>query len=91
MKIVLTGTTGFIGGEVLTYCLEQSSVTSIVVLSRRELPEVAARDQRIKVVVLHDFTVYSPSAVQELAGATVCIWYLFLHRTVLVSDPLRTK
>ncbi|KAI4172371.1 MAG: hypothetical protein LQ343_003630 [Gyalolechia ehrenbergii] len=38
MKIILTGATGFIGGEVLRFALLHPSINSIVVLSRRQLP-----------------------------------------------------
>jgi saccharopine dehydrogenase-like NADP-dependent oxidoreductase len=74
MKVILAGV-GFIGQAVLEKCLQESSITSIVVLSRRERPDIAALDKRIKVLVLHDFNRYSFSQIQELSGATICFWY----------------
>ncbi|KAF5861520.1 hypothetical protein ETB97_012846 [Aspergillus alliaceus] len=38
MKVILTGSTGFIGCEVLKQCLQNPSITSIVAFSRRDLP-----------------------------------------------------
>ena len=73
MKFILTGATGFIGGEVLRQCLASPSVTSIVVLSRRNLP-TASSSPKLKVIIMEDFTVYPDSVVKELAGAEACIW-----------------
>jgi len=72
MKIVLTGTTGFIGAEVLQQCLANPAISSIVALSRRPLDSVS--DPKLKVVVLKDFTVYDEEVMKELEGAEACIW-----------------
>lgn len=74
MKIILTGCTGFIGGEVLSQCLRNSSVTSVVTLSRRKLPESISGNGKLKTVIVEDFNVYTDSTLKELAGADACIW-----------------
>jgi nucleoside-diphosphate-sugar epimerase len=74
MKVILAGSTGFIGREVLTQCLKNPSITSILALSRRELPGTIS-DPRLKVVILKDFASYPDSVLQELASADACIWY----------------
>jgi nucleoside-diphosphate-sugar epimerase len=74
MKLVLTGTSGFIGSEVLSQALHHPSITSIVVLSRKPIPN---SDPKLKVVVIDDFEHYSPSVLSELSGAEACIWYVF--------------
>ena len=74
MKVILTGATGFIGGEVLHQCLQNPSITSLVTLSRRNLPNIAAKNPKLKVVVLKDFMNYSDDVLQDLAGAEACIW-----------------
>lgn len=73
MKVVITGATGFIGQEALKQCIEHPSITSIIILSRRQLskPEISPK---VKVVVLSDFLEYSPSALSEIQGADACIW-----------------
>ncbi|KIW31664.1 uncharacterized protein PV07_03276 [Cladophialophora immunda] len=76
MKAILTGATGFIGGEVLNQCLTHPQITSIVVLSRRALPEPAASNSKVKVVILQDFTNYPDSVLPELRDADFCIWSL---------------
>lgn len=74
MKVILAGSTGFIGREVLEQCIQHPSVTSIVALSRRPLPEPAASHPKVEVVVEEDFTSYSPSTLQAIQGAGACIW-----------------
>ena len=72
MKIVLTGTTGFVGTEVLTQCLSQPAIKSILVLSRRPIDSVT--HPKLKVVILEDFTVYGEEVLKDLEGAEACIW-----------------
>ncbi|MCJ1393973.1 hypothetical protein MMC18_006850 [Xylographa bjoerkii] len=76
MKIILTGSTGFIGKEVLHQCLNSPHITSIVALTRRELPKEVASDPKLKTIILKDFTAYPDDVLQELAGAEACIWAL---------------
>ncbi|RAK79496.1 putative nucleoside-diphosphate-sugar epimerase [Aspergillus fijiensis CBS 313.89] len=71
MKIILAGTTGLVGQEVLTQCLAHPSITSILVLSRRELLNTITHPK------LQDFLSYSdPHLAASLRGATACIWTL---------------
>ena len=72
MKIILTGTTGFIGNKVLQQCLAKPAITSIVALSRRPLDDVT--DPKVKVVVLKDFTAYGEDVLRVVEGAEACIW-----------------
>jgi thioester reductase-like protein len=74
MKLVLTGCTGFIGSEVLSQCLQNPTITSIVALSRRELPKAVNSDPKLKVVVTKNFTTYQDSVVNEISGSDACIW-----------------
>jgi hypothetical protein len=75
MKLILTGTSGFIGSEVLSQALRHPSITSIVALSRKPIQN---SDPKLKVLLIDDFEHYSPSALSELSGAEACIWYVFL-------------
>jgi hypothetical protein len=82
MKFILTGTSGFIGGEILSQCLSLPSLSTLIILSRRPLPEISARDPRISIIVLKNFLVYPEEVVKQLAGTKACLWYLlplFLH------------
>ena len=74
MKVILTGSTGFIGGGVLNECIRHPKITSIVVLSRRELTGPAATNAKIEVIVLKDFMNYPDSVLQQIKDADLCIW-----------------
>ncbi|KAI9813119.1 MAG: hypothetical protein M1827_004339 [Pycnora praestabilis] len=83
MKIILTGSTGFIGGEVLQHCLLSPSITSIIALSRRALPESVTKSSnaaKLKVVIPEDFSKYDDTVLDELRGAEACIWCLGVIR-----------
>ena len=73
MKVILTGATGHIGGAVLQRLLAVPAVTSIVVLSRREL---TVEDAKLKTIIIKDFLHYDKDVLDQLAGAEACIWVL---------------
>ena len=73
MKVVLFGATGFIGSEILKQLLSDTSIDSVVVLSRRELPS-PPNDPKLKVLIVKDFTSYSQDVLSESAGADAAIW-----------------
>ncbi len=73
MKIILTGATGFIGSEVLRQCLRSLSTTSVIALSRRQLPEDVIGNPKLKVVIMNDFKSYPDTLLQDLAGTEACI------------------
>lgn len=76
MKVIISGSTGFIGREVLKQALTHPSISSVVALSRKPLPENLTKNSKLKVVVLNDFENYTPSVREQLSGAEACIWYV---------------
>ncbi|KAJ5516093.1 hypothetical protein N7527_007653 [Penicillium freii] len=72
MKVILTGSTGFVGGEVLSQCLAHPAITSIVALSRRDLPA----HKKLKVALIEDFMTYPDSIRDDIRDAEACIWTL---------------
>ncbi|KAE9365713.1 hypothetical protein N431DRAFT_385569 [Stipitochalara longipes BDJ] len=74
MKIILFGASGFIGSSLLTHCLQQPTLTSLIVFSRRQLPSITSLDPRIKVIVLENFFIYPESVINELTGSKACFW-----------------
>ncbi|KAH8647602.1 hypothetical protein BGZ60DRAFT_391177 [Tricladium varicosporioides] len=76
MKLILAGTSGFIGQEVLSQALSNSCITSIVALSRRPLTGPNADDSRLTNIILEDFTAYTPEVISQLKGADGCVWTL---------------
>jgi 1-deoxy-D-xylulose 5-phosphate reductoisomerase len=73
MKIILLGSTGFIGKDVLDQCLKNPTITSIIALSRRDLPREVA-NPKLTVVLIKDFKLYPESVLEQLKGAKACIW-----------------
>jgi hypothetical protein len=74
VKVILTGASGLIGSELLSQLIQNASITSIIILSRRPLDEIAATDPRIKVFVIKNFLEYEDEAVKEMAGAKAVFW-----------------
>lgn len=75
MKVVLSGGTGYIGREVLTQCLNHPSITSVLVLTRRD-PGDLAENPKAKVITVKDFTSYDEPTINELETADAAIWCL---------------
>lgn len=74
MKVILLGSTGFIGKEVLNQCLQNPAITSLVALSRRDLPEAAAANPRLTVIIIENLKLYPDSVLEQLKDADACIW-----------------
>ncbi|CEL06828.1 hypothetical protein ASPCAL10000 [Aspergillus calidoustus] len=85
MKIILAGTTGFVGTEVLAQALANPRITSLVVLSRKPLPQSITENQKVTVKILDDLLTYPDSLLEELAGAEGCIWSLGLATSPSLS------
>lgn len=73
MKIVLTGATGFIGGEVLTRLAVDPAVDQVTCLVRHAFEPSSPK---VEPVVVTDFTAYPRELVERLADHHACIWAL---------------
>lgn len=71
MKVVLTGSTGFLGSEVLKQCVEIETIESIIVLTRRP---VDMSNPKVLNIVMKDFRQYDSNVVDAIANADGCIW-----------------
>ncbi|WPH00271.1 Hypothetical protein R9X50_00309500 [Acrodontium crateriforme] len=78
MRIILTGSSGYIGGSVLKRCIEHPSVTSIIALSRRDLE---TSHSKLETIILKDFASYEPAVLARLKDAEACIWSLGSYGT----------
>ena len=87
MKIILTGSTGFIGQEILSQCLAHPSITSIVALSRRDLP-ISNAKLTVKRIAEPDFasSFSTPELKSAIRGADACIWTLGVTPSLTGSD-----
>jgi dTDP-4-dehydrorhamnose reductase len=81
MKLILAGSTGLVGTEVLRQCLLNPKITSVVALTRRPIDISALaskahsiKTDKVKSIVLQDFTEYPADVKRELADADACIW-----------------
>lgn len=90
MKVVVSGGTGYIGGEVVSQCLEHRSITSVIILARRD-PGTWANNPKAKVVILKDFTSYDEATANEVKTADAAIWCLGTYtgdQTIDIDFPL---
>lgn len=71
--IILTGATGAAGAAILQYALNSPQISRISILSRR--PVALAANQPKATVIVHDnFRQYDQSVLDQLKGATACVW-----------------
>ncbi len=80
MKIVLTGATGFAGGEVLRQALADPDIGQVTVLTRRD---PGMTHPKLRTVVLDDFEHY---AGLDLGDHAACIWCLGVSQAQVGKD-----
>lgn len=85
MKLIITGASGFVATELLRQSLRHPSITSVVAISRRPVPQPAGlpagESGKLRVVQVKDYGELDVEQVREaVAGAGGCIWYE--HSTV---------
>jgi hypothetical protein len=71
--IILTGATGTAGAAILDVALKSSAIARISVLSRRPVA-LADGQPKANVIIHKDWTAYPPALLDQLKGATGCIW-----------------
>ncbi len=73
MKVIITGSTGYVGNAVLKQCLSTLAVTSIVSISRRD-PGI--KHPKLKTILHDDFSNYPNDMIEEMKTADACIYCL---------------
>ncbi|CAJ2501052.1 Uu.00g039050.m01.CDS01 [Anthostomella pinea] len=71
--IILTGATGQAGSAVLAYALSSPAVSRVSLLSRRPV-KLAESSPKANVIIHSDFSSYPEAILDQLRGATACIW-----------------
>ncbi|APR82878.1 Oxidoreductase [Minicystis rosea] len=84
MKILLTGATGFTGGEVLKQALSDAAITQVTVLTRRPL---GVAHEKLREAIVSDFLDYRGVPIDD-AGA--CIWCLGVSQTQVSKEAYVT-
>ncbi|KAK7928101.1 hypothetical protein PG985_005099 [Apiospora marii] len=90
MKLVIGGSTGFVGTELLRQALQNPAVTSIVGISRREtkVPDGSTDNStKLKSIVCEDLNNYPDSLKKELEDADACIWTIAITPSKLKDTP----
>ena len=80
MNLIITGATGFTGGEVLRQALVDAAIDQVTVITRRSVQIAHAK---LKEIVLNDFLDY---AGIPLSGYDACIWCLGISQTQVSED-----
>ncbi len=75
MNLILTGATGFAGGEVLKQALADAAIERVTVLTRRS---TGSTHPKLQEIVVRDFLDYSAI---PLGAADACIWSLGVSQT----------
>ncbi|KAL5372763.1 hypothetical protein DPSP01_013232 [Paraphaeosphaeria sporulosa] len=73
MKVLITGATGTIGSAILRHCLQEPSITSIVALSRRALPQDIS-SPKLSTILVSDFANYDAALLSKIVSADAAIW-----------------
>ena len=75
MHLILTGATGLVGSACLHQMLTNDTITTVSILSRRPVP-MAEGHSKVRVLHHTDFKQYPTEVLEQLKGATGCVWAL---------------
>ncbi|OTA90723.1 hypothetical protein M434DRAFT_22805 [Hypoxylon sp. CO27-5] len=90
MKLVIGGSSGFVGTELVRQALQNPEITSIVGISRRQtVVPVGSEDKsaKLKSIVCDDFSSYPDNLKKELEDADACIWTIAVTPSKMKTTP----
>ncbi|KAF2720550.1 hypothetical protein K431DRAFT_285664 [Polychaeton citri CBS 116435] len=78
MKVVLTGSTGFVGNEVLEQCIQHSYITHVYCVTRHQIDFKYAKHPKVTQIIHESFDSWPDHILNKLSSAGVegCIWCL---------------
>ncbi|KAI8949338.1 NAD(P)-binding protein [Xylaria longipes] len=85
-KLIVSGATGFVGGEIIRQSLLHPKISQVIALARspvaapEKLPE-GGDSSKLKSVVIQDYAVYPDEVKKEFSGADGCIWTVAITPT----------
>lgn len=74
MKVIVTGSSGFIGTHIIKACISNPSITQIFAWTRKPLAPSISSEDKVKEIIVHDFMKLD-AVLEQCAGASACIWY----------------
>lgn len=87
MHLILTGATGLVGSAVLDAMIKTKDITKISIISRRPVKMAEdAKDPRINVILHKDFEKYDSDLLNQLRGATGCVWALGISQNAVGKE-----
>ncbi|KAI0116115.1 hypothetical protein F4776DRAFT_637955 [Hypoxylon sp. NC0597] len=90
MKLVIGGSTGVVGAELIRQALSHPWITTIVAISRRETPippESIGNETKLKLFICNNFESYPDDLKKEFGTADACIWTIAVTPTKMKSIP----
>ncbi|KAJ4297410.1 hypothetical protein N0V88_004332 [Collariella sp. IMI 366227] len=69
MKIIVTGCTGLVGSALVRQCIASDTISHILALSRKSLPDDIAKHAKVTTILHADFSTYPLELLAQLAGA----------------------
>ncbi|KFH44121.1 hypothetical protein ACRE_050700 [Hapsidospora chrysogenum ATCC 11550] len=87
MKLIVTGGTGFVGGQVILQALRSPKITSVVALSRKPVRVEAGTEgaDKLSNVLVESYQSYPDDVKKALAGADALIWTVGVTPTELAK------
>ncbi|KAI0132439.1 putative nucleoside-diphosphate-sugar epimerase [Xylariales sp. AK1849] len=91
MHLILTGATGMVGSCVLDAMIKTKSISKISILSRRPVKMAEdVEDPRIRVIIHKDFNTYDTELLEQLKGASGCVWALGIAQSQVSRQDYAT-
>ena len=85
LKVIITGATGMVGEGVLLVCLENPTISNVLIINRRSL---GITHPKLKEIIHEDFHDLSPVA-EQLAGYDACFFCLGVSSVGMKMDKYR--
>jgi hypothetical protein len=90
MHLILTGATGLVGSAVLNFVQQQAipsgQVDKLTILTRRPVPIVDTRNDKIQIITHSNFSSYPPELLSQLQGADGCVWSIGISQNVVQEE-----
>jgi hypothetical protein len=77
MHLILTGATGAVGSSVLLHALASPAINRLTILARKPIKYLTPSTDptsKANVIVHEDYLEYPPQLLDQLKGASACIW-----------------